>query len=91
MLAGDGRVQAVAAEVDPLAGHLEARGHAPDPVLGLDHQDLVAGPSGTQCGGQPSGAGADDDDVSRPGGRRRRAMMVRWRQRHSLLRYPNHG
>ena len=91
VLTGDGGVQTMAAEVDPLARHLEAPGHAPDPVLGLDHQHLMARPGGTERGGQAGGAGADDHELRRTGPPRRRAMMVGWRQRHSLLRYPNHG
>ena len=78
----DGRVHAVAAQVHPLPGHLDAGGHAPDVVLGLDHDDLLAGARRAERGEESRGAGAHDHDVGRPDGLLRRAKMGCWRLLH---------
>ncbi len=55
VLGVDGRMEAVAAEVDPLAGDLDAGRHAPDVVGGLDHDHLVTRPAAPRAATSPAG------------------------------------
>ena len=82
MLCVDGRMEAMAAEVDPLARDLDAGRHAADVVGGLDHDHLVTRTRRTEGGDQPGGAGADHHKVGRRSGPRRRAKMGCWRLLH---------
>ena len=51
-----GRMEPMAAVVDPEAGNLERPGHAPDDRRPLDHHHLVAGRRGAPGGGEPGRA-----------------------------------
>nr|WP_254127144.1 hypothetical protein [Aquihabitans sp. G128] len=61
-----GRVQPVAAQVDPQAGDVEAGRHAAHLRRPLDDGDLVAGLGRLPAGPQPGGAGPDHHDAGAP-------------------------
>jgi hypothetical protein len=59
------RMQPVRPVVDAYAGHLERPGQATDPVGSLEQRDLEPALGSAPRGGEPSRAGAEDDEIVR--------------------------